>query len=132
MSICPTKAWIILSLVSISWRLHIFFNRFRSILITMNVLKLPYLKFKRGENDVSDCKRSSILCWEKHFDIVMGIARGLLYLHRDSKLQIIHRDLKASNILLDNDLNPKISDFGLARIFNGDEKEARTRRIIGT
>jgi len=62
----------------------------------------------------------------------MGIARGLLYLHQDSKLQIIHRDLKTSNILLDANLNPKISDFGLARIFTGDEKEAKTSRVVGT
>ncbi|KAF8024016.1 hypothetical protein BT93_F1271 [Corymbia citriodora subsp. variegata] len=76
--------------------------------------------------------RSFTLAWKSRFDIVMGIVRGLLYLHQDSKLRVIHRDLKASNILLDADLNPKISDFGLARIFGGDEREARTRRIIGT
>ena len=70
--------------------------------------------------------------WRKRLDIIFGIARGILYLHQDSRLRIVHRDLKTSNILLDENMNPKISDFGMARIFHADQVQDETTRIVGT
>ncbi|KAF2285987.1 hypothetical protein GH714_009412 [Hevea brasiliensis] len=81
---------------------------------------------------IFDQTRSTLLDWPKRYHIINGIARGLLYLHHDSRLRIIHRDLKAGNILLDNEMNPKISDFGLSRSFGGSETEANTNKVVGT
>ncbi|KAM7487889.1 hypothetical protein LguiB_025373 [Lonicera macranthoides] len=80
----------------------------------------------------TDPTRSKLLDWPTRFNIINGIARGLLYLHQDSRLRIVHRDLKAANVLLDIDMNPKISDFGMAKSFRGDETEANTMRVVGT
>ncbi|XP_065637566.1 G-type lectin S-receptor-like serine/threonine-protein kinase CES101 isoform X4 [Quercus suber] len=81
---------------------------------------------------LEDHNTSKLLDWKQRFKIIEGIAQGMIYLHKYSRLRVIHRDLKASNILLDESMNPKISDFGLARIFEQNELAANTSRIVGT
>ncbi|CAN6683170.1 unnamed protein product [Malus baccata var. baccata] len=96
------------------------------------ILVLEHLPNKSLDYFLFDHRRRSLLEWDKRFEIINGVARGILYLHQDSRVRIIHRDLKTSNILLDAEMNPKISDFGMARIFQGDQLQDKTNRIVGT
>ncbi|KAJ3698640.1 hypothetical protein LUZ61_002345 [Rhynchospora tenuis] len=96
------------------------------------LLLYEFMANKSLDTFLFDQKKARELDWEKRYKVIQGICRGLLYLHQDSRLRIIHRDLKASNILLDEDFNPKISDFGMAHIFPDHQNQAMTSRIVGT
>ncbi|KAF8669213.1 hypothetical protein HU200_051543 [Digitaria exilis] len=95
----------------------------------MLIAKLQHVNLVRLLGCCIHGEERILLNWSKRFDIILGIARGLLYLHQDSRYKVIHRDLKAGNILLDKDMNPKISDFGVARIF-GDDTDSHTRKVL--
>ncbi|KAJ0500894.1 putative protein kinase RLK-Pelle-DLSV family [Helianthus annuus] len=96
------------------------------------MLIYEYMPNKGLDSFIFDKSQSKLLKWPTRYQIINGIARGLLYLHQDSRLRIVHRDLKVSNILLDMDMNPKISDFGTARTFGEKQLEANTNRVVGT
>ena len=95
------------------------------VLLSCEFLLMLLFKFIRSS-------QGKIVGLKKRFNVTEGIGPCILYLHRDSRLKIIHRDLKASNILLDKELNPKIPDFGMARIFGNNEDQANTNRVIRT
>ncbi|KAJ1376488.1 Serine-threonine/tyrosine-protein kinase, catalytic domain [Sesbania bispinosa] len=96
------------------------------------MLVYEYIQNKSLDHFLFDPVKQRELDWSRRYKIIVGIARGIQYLHEDSQLRIIHRDLKASNVLLDENMNPKISDFGMAKIFQADQTQVNTGRIVGT
>ena len=123
MNLCPIRVLTILYLVCLSKH-------------ASNILKafgiLHFLFFFLSFDELLDSKKQGQLDWETRYRIIGGIAQGIQYLHEDSQLRIIHCDLKASSILLDAEMNPKISDFGIARTLEVDQTQRNASKIVGT
>ncbi|XP_057538358.1 cysteine-rich receptor-like protein kinase 25 [Amaranthus tricolor] len=96
------------------------------------ILVYEFLPNMSLDRFLSDPEKRASLNWKTRCKIIKGIVRGLLYLHEDSRLKIIHRDLKPSNILLDESMNPRIADFGTAKLFGVDQTQDNTDKIVGT
>ncbi|KAG4999730.1 hypothetical protein AAZX31_08G092400 [Glycine max] len=98
---------------------------------TEKLLVYEYVAHESLDKLLFKSQKREQLDWKRRIGIITGVAKGLLYLHEDSHNCIIHRDIKASNILLDDKWTPKIADFGMARLFPEDQSQVHTR-VAGT
>ncbi|XP_050223159.1 cysteine-rich receptor-like protein kinase 42 isoform X2 [Mercurialis annua] len=96
-----------------------------------SLLVYEYVPNRSLDQFIFGRNKSRPLTWQKRFNIIVGTAEGLAYLHGGSQERIIHRDIKCSNVLLDENFNPKIADFGLVRCFGADKSHLSTG-IAGT
>ncbi|PRQ28664.1 putative protein kinase RLK-Pelle-DLSV family [Rosa chinensis] len=96
------------------------------------LLIYEFMPNKSLDTFLYDPTKRAVLDWATRFNTIQGVARGLLYLHHDSYVKVIHRDLKVSNILLDEKMNPKISDFELAHMVRETQSLENTQKVVGT
>ncbi|KAI3898095.1 hypothetical protein MKX03_021694 [Papaver bracteatum] len=98
-----------------------------AFILSLVAVIILFKLFKRRPKKARKGEKRGALNWKQRFDIIVGIARGLSYLHHEFHVCIIHRDIKSSNILLDDDFQPKIADFGLARLLPEDQSHLSTK-----
>ncbi|ESW21839.1 hypothetical protein PHAVU_005G103300 [Phaseolus vulgaris] len=84
------------------------------------------------DNRIFECEESMVLTWEERIQVLKNVATGILYLHEGWEVKVLHRDIKACNVLLDKDMNARLGDFGLARMHDHHGQVANTTRVIGT
>lgn len=96
------------------------------------ILVYDYMGNESLDKRIFECEESKLLSWEERLSVLQNVACGILYLHEGWEVEVLHRDIKASNVLLDNDMNARLGDFGLARLHHHQEHVADTTRVIGT
>jgi len=96
------------------------------------ILVFEFMRNGSLDSSIFDKTKGPLLSWYKRLGIIKGLADGLVYMHKHSLLWMMHGDMKPDNVLLDHDMNPKISDFGSARTLSSEAGQGQTSRVVGT